>query len=352
MRSALGVAFGLTLLGLLLFLNRADLFEVRHALRQAPLGLAISLLVHAPQLLLTALAWWFLLPAGARPSVTAMLALRWIRESLNSLAPAGAIVGQTVAARHLARTGVAAELSAATATTDITIEAGTQALITLTGVVLLLASYGDRHLGWLGAVGLALAMAVTTAMVGAQRHLPVARVEAALVWLAPRWAAGAAGRLAGLQDSILRLHADRLTLARAALCHLAAWALGAVEVSGILWLLGHPLPLTDGFIVESLAQALRAVAFMIPGGLGVQEGAIVAACGLVGVPPSLALMLALLRRTRELVLGVPGLLAVRAWRPERSARRADQTNSSSPALPATAPRMVSTLSASSSRWKR
>jgi uncharacterized membrane protein YbhN (UPF0104 family) len=51
------------------------------------------------------------------------------------------------------------------------------------------------------------------------------------------------------------------------------------------------------------------VAFAIPGGLGVQEGALVAACVALGVPPEVALAMTLIKRAAELVVALPGLFA-------------------------------------------
>jgi putative membrane protein len=311
--SVLGAILGLCLFALVLFFNRQDLLGVSQVLRQAPIGIGITILVHVPQLVLTALAWRTLLPRTRRPAVITMVGLRWIRESLTALIPAGAIIGQTVAAQRLASFGVTADLAGATAIVDITMEGATQALVTLVGLILLVVR-GDRHLASIAVIGTSLTLGATAAMVTLQRNLPVRLVQAAVARLVPRWSALKAGRLANLQKSILRLHAGRQTLVRAGMCHLGAWALGAVEVLGLLYLLGRPVSLADGFVVESLTQALRSAAFMIPGGLGVQEGAIIASCGLVGVPPDAALMLALLRRAREVLFAVPGLVAVRRWR--------------------------------------
>jgi putative membrane protein len=314
-----------TLLGVFLFaavlvLNRHDLSGAAGALRQAPAGLAISVLVHIPQLVLTALAWRCLLARSGRPGLGTMVQLRWIRESLNTLVLGGAFIGQTVAALRLARGGVPADLAGATATVDMTVEAGTQALITLIGLVLLLAGGGSPVPGSIAALDIALALAAVAAMVALQRNLPVGLLQRAFARLAPRWAASKPGWLVDFQGSIRRVHADRITLFRAACYHLCAWTLGAVEVSGILLLLGHPLSLVDGFVVESLTQALRSAAFMIPGGLGAQEAAIIASCGLVGVPADAALTLALLRRARELLIGLLGLCALRRMQPKANWR--------------------------------
>ena len=49
--------------------------------------------------------------------------------------------------------------------------------------------------------------------------------------------------------------------------------------------------------------------WLLPGALAVQEGAIIAAGALVGVPPATALAAALVRRSREVLFSVPGLIA-------------------------------------------
>ena len=58
--------------------------------------------------------------------------------------------------------------------------------------------------------------------------------------------------------------------------------------------------------------AIRTGAFAIPGGLGVQEGGSVLVGAVLGIPAPVALALALARRVREFLLGVPGLLAWQA----------------------------------------
>ena len=72
-------------------------------LAELPACIAISAAVHLPQILLTAMAWRTLLPAGSGISAAAMARLRWFREAASALLPAGALVGQAAAARLLTR---------------------------------------------------------------------------------------------------------------------------------------------------------------------------------------------------------------------------------------------------------
>ncbi len=311
----------------LAWLDRDDLAGLLRALRQAPAGVGIALLVHVPQIALTAFAWQVLMRGPERPGAWLMLRLRWLREAANALLPAGGLIGQTLAARLLIRRGVPADIAASTATVDLTIEAATQVLFTLTGLALLLRARGGAGLGTvglgtvgLGSVGfgtvLGLGLAASGLAVGAlvtvQRRLP-------LDWLRRRlprrWAAGVLDRVESVQRDVRRLHRAPSRLLLATLLHSAAWSLGALEVAGVLRLLGIHLDLAHGLVIESIAQALRSAGFAVPGAMGIQEGAIVGACALVGVPPAPALVLALVRRAREMLVGVTGLASYRGTTP-------------------------------------
>ncbi|WP_158292011.1 lysylphosphatidylglycerol synthase domain-containing protein [Paracraurococcus ruber] len=290
-------------------LNLGDLDGLRRMVAEAPFAIAISIAVHIPQIFLTAMAWRALLPPQHRPPVLAMARLRWYRESANALLPAGALVGQAAAARLLARRGVPGEMAGATATVDLTLEAVSQLFFTLAGVALLLGVGGGQGMVGFALAGLAIALGGAGAMVLLQRRLPLTLLERGLARLARRWPAIRPGAIRDFQAAILALHADWPRLVAAVLWHTAAWLSGVLEVAGILWLLGQPVSLADGMVIETLAQALRNAGFMLPGALAVQEGAIIGAAALVGVPAAAALAMALARRAREVLLSLPGLLA-------------------------------------------
>ncbi len=64
-------------------------------------------------------------------------------------------------------------------------------------------------------------------------------------------------------------------------------------------------------VIESLGQALKAAGFAVPGALGVQEGGYIVICQAFNLSPEVAIALSLVKRLREVVLGVPGLIT---WR--------------------------------------
>jgi hypothetical protein len=82
-----------------------------------------------------------------------------------------------------------------------------------------------------------------------------------------------------------------------------------------LRLVGHPVSVAEAVMLESAIFALRSAAFMVPGALGLQEGGYALLGPLLGIPPAAALTVSVLKRGREVVMGVPavtlGLLRMR-----------------------------------------
>jgi uncharacterized protein (TIRG00374 family) len=98
--------------------------------------------------------------------------------------------------------------------------------------------------------------------------------------------------------------------------HFAGWMLGALEVLAIFYAIGVPVGIAEALAIEALASVIKAMAFFIPGSLGVQDGGNVLLLALFGYPSSLGLTFSLVRRLRELLwigLGLVVLLRHYGW---------------------------------------
>ncbi len=71
--------------------------------------------------------------------------------------------------------------------------------------------------------------------------------------------------------------------------------------------LHKPFSGINAFVLESLTSGVSAVAFMVPGALGAQEGGFIVFGALMGLSADTALAISLSKRVRELLLGLPGL---------------------------------------------
>jgi putative membrane protein len=112
-----------------------------------------------------------------------------------------------------------------------------------------------------------------------------------------------------LDGEIRRLFGAPRVLGVALAWQLCGFVVGSLETWFALMVLGHPISLGAAVAVESLSQAIRNVIFIVPGGLGVQEAAVMLFARLVGVEGDIALTLALVKRMREILFGIPALLS-------------------------------------------
>jgi putative membrane protein len=235
---------------------------------------------------------------------------RWIGEGVNTLMPSLQVGGALVKTRLMVLYGIPGRVAGASVVVDLTLSVLTQLLFTLVGVGLLLAHYGDSGIARGAGAGVGAGLVLVVGFCVFQ-HRGLFR---ALVGLVSRFAKGrdwvaAVGGATALDDAIRALYRRRWTLTINASGQFLAWVLGAAEIWLALYFMGHPVTVADALLLESLILAVRSAAFFVPGALGVQEGAFVLLGAAIGLGPEVALGLSLIKRLRELVIGVPGLLA-------------------------------------------
>lgn len=316
------------LVAAILLLHGAELSAMPALLAAFPLALCVSLAAHLPQIAFTALAWQILVPLRQRLPLGVMLALRWYREAADALLPAGGLIGQAAVTRLMVRRGVASDVATATAGIGLLLEALSQLLFTLTGLALLLILQpAVSRVEFL--LGVGLAALSFGALLALLHPRSLATLRSVLMRLQRRWPRISIDWLDKTQLAVQRIRAEQKSLFLATLLHVGAWLMGALEIMALFHLLGHPIGLAEAIVIESLAQILRNAGFLLPGAVGVQEGALVAAAALFGVPPAIALSVALVRRTREVALvGLPGLLA---WRRAEAVPSSSLTSARTPA---------------------
>jgi putative membrane protein len=190
---------------------------------------------------------------------------------------------------------------------DLSIEMSAQIVFTLFGLVLLVAGphVGDVLPLAVGATALGGLIAVS--FMASQRFGLFKVVEPLIARFAggEKWAF--LGELSGLNAVVVGLYRQPRRIWTSGAHHLISWALGAVETFAALKVLGVAATLREAVIIEGLGQAVRGLAFFVPAALGVQEGGYLLICAMFGIAAPTALALSLIRRIRELALGLPGL---------------------------------------------
>jgi putative membrane protein len=270
-------------------------------------GFCAVVVWHLGLIALMGVAWWLLGRGRADAILPRFVWGRLIRDSASEALPVSQIGGYVLGARALSLSRVSSAFAAGSTVVDVTVELAAQLAYTLLGLFLLQLIEPTNAFAapvLVGVAGMAVLVAVFFAIQTRGADL--------LETVGARLAGSFLGReLAGrgaVRMEISRLHARPVILLWAAGVHLASWVLSGVETWLTLRLMGIALSAGDGIVIDSLLYGMRSLAFMVPNAIGVQEGSLVLLGGLFGVGADQALALSLIKRGRDLVIGVPALL--------------------------------------------
>jgi putative membrane protein len=269
-------------------------------------GFAIILIYQLALYLLLGACWWVIAPPP-RDRFRAFVWGRLVRDSGSEVRPLAQVGGVVLGARAATLLGPSMAISTATTIVDITIEVLAQLGYTLLGVALLARVHPQATLIYPVAIGIALGIVGILGFILLQRR-GAALVEKTSQKLATRWFRGSALSAQPLIEAIDRVYAQRGSLVAGFFLHLGGWIANAIEAWIALKLMGINLDIAAVITIESLLYAIRSVAFAIPNAVGVQEGGYVMLGALFGLSPDMALALSLLKRGRDITIGVPVLL--------------------------------------------
>jgi glycosyltransferase 2 family protein len=229
---------------------------------------------------------------------------RMVRDSAAACLPFSSIGGFVFGTRAAVLGGIAWTLAALSSIIDLTAEFLAEIVFAVAGVAELLVRAARPSLTTPLAVG-------TAAMV-------LAGVAVLRWWKgAPSLFAGLAHRIAGNRLPNLEAqserdlseiygHSGRMALGTAS--HFAGWVCKGAGNWIAFRLLGSHIDIMGALAIEALLHVLLVPAVVVPGYAGVQEAGYAAIGTLFGVPPEISLAVSLLRRARDIAIGIPILL--------------------------------------------
>jgi putative membrane protein len=259
---------------------------------------------------LLAAAWFVLLPGGSGYFGVFVWA-RMVREAASDLLPFSQIGGIALGARAAILHRVPAPLAFASTIVDLTTELLAQIAFIAVGLGIL-----SKHapstplspsLGKFVLIGLAIAVFAGVALLALQRY-GQRLTEQIAARLLPS-AAAPSGAVGAKLDAI---HATRSRVALSCAVHLVAWIASGAGAWIAFRLMGARVDFLSTVAVEAFVGAVRSAAVLVPNGLGVQEASYALLAPLLGVGPEFGLAVSLLKRARDIALGVPILVISQA----------------------------------------
>jgi putative membrane protein len=256
-------------------------------------------------------AWWLVAPGAVPGRLPAFIWARTTREAASDVLPFSQVGGIVVGARSLVATGVPQPLVYASIVADQTTELAAQLVYTLYGVaalaLLLSSSPSSNDLLAMTGIGAVASIAIMIAFTVLQRPLLMfaGRIGGAVL-------PGSAAAMGSVRAALDAVYRHRGRVVAGFVLHIFAWVGSGAGAWVALTLIGVDISVEKVIIIESLIFTLRTAAFIVPGAIGLQEGAYVLLAPLFGLPVEAALALSLLKRARDLAIGVPVMLAFAA----------------------------------------
>ena len=270
-------------------------------------GFVVLLLLQTGLFVITGCAWHAIIPRRKRKPGWLFVWGRVVRDAAANCLPFSQMGGFLLGARATTLAGIAWPLAAASTVVDVTAEFLAQVAFATIGLSILLVRAPDSALTLPLAIGLVVSVAGGATSIWLQRGAsPVfARLGRKIAGhsfdSAEEWVEAFQGEL-GL------IYGNSGRLAWGSALHLCGWIGTGVAGWAAYRLMGVPIDLPAALAIEALLHVVLTAAFLVPGYAGIQEAAY-AGLGLIfGVPPEVSLSVSLLRRARDLTLGIPALL--------------------------------------------
>lgn len=303
---------GLGLLGLIIL--NTDLKEALGLVAQVGWGFALILALYFLAFYLDSITWQMTVlsvPMEARWSAR-FFHVRLAGEAFNNILPAASMGGEPIKALLLKslysigyREGVASLILAKT------INSAALVVFLSTGFILILGSNkltdSYKAVAGLGLLAFAIGIYLFYAI---QRYKISTHISGFLS--RGKLFAGLTNILHHIEDMDERLmqfytrHKARFMGALA--LAFVNWVMGVAEIYVTMLFLGHPVSLTDAWIIETAAQLVRAGTFFIPASIGAQEGAFLLVGAAITGSPALGIATAITRRVREIIWVAWGLV--------------------------------------------
>ncbi len=287
----------------------------------AGLGLFWVVPLRVAALGLDARGWWNLFPGRSeRPAWPRLAVLAFIRDGINNILPVARVGGEMVAVRLLGQARVPMALAAASIVAETSLTLVLLMALTFAGLAGLLGRVGGTPAVLSMLLAAVAGSAVVAVFVVVQARIGLARaMQGVLARFFGDALAAKSAAFARFDQDVLAIYARRAGLWRCAGWQLAGLAGGMLELWWVLRLVRVPIGLGPLFILESLLLALQNLSFVVPAALGIQEGGFVILGSALGLGMDAALLLALVRRLRQVVTGLPAL-AIWWWQDGRGRR--------------------------------
>jgi hypothetical protein len=114
--------------------------------------------------------------------------------------------------------------------------------------------------------------------------------------------------LRSVDDRLVEFYTNPSRLRNGFIVGFLNWPLGVLEIYFLMQFLRHPITFADAWLLDSVAQLVRAGTFFIPANIGTLEGSLVVLGAALTGSPELGLAISVIRRFKDILWILLGLL--------------------------------------------
>ena len=292
------------------FLVRIGVGPILQSLRGLGVaGFTVFCLYTVGVLSLLGVSWYVIASGVPLRQLSGFIFGRIMREVAADILPFAQVGGFILGVRGACLFGVSTSLAVASSIVDLGAEMAGQLLFTAIGLSVLSLhpppGFPHRVVDPVISVGLGLGVVTVVGFFFSQRF-----ASSALTRFSARWPKQIQDHLTSVQVTLTDIYRQPARVALSIGLHLLAWLAAVGGVWLTLSFMGVRMQPAMVLVMESLVYLVRSVAFFVPGAIGVMEGGYILLGPMFGLPAEIALSLALIKRGRDLAIG---LTAIAAW---------------------------------------
>jgi glycosyltransferase 2 family protein len=264
--------------------------------------------LHFLHMVLAGRGWQVLWPTHRRPALKLFIWVLWVREAVNALLPVARIGGEVASLNILQKSGMPVASSVGSLVVETTISVATTFVFIIMGLFVLSWRVPEQGLFLQWALGLGLSLGFLVLIIALQRAGGFQIIAKIINHFAHNTFKTLNQSGAKLDRAVMAFYARPSRVFGCTFWSFAAWWVGALELWVALKFLGHNALFSDGIILEAMIMATGSAAFFVPASIGIQEGTFLVFGRMLGISDEICIALALIRRTRDVLVMAPGLI--------------------------------------------
>ena len=275
--------------------------------------LYLLIIAHIPTLYFDAMTW-VILSKNPKLSLLWSLIIVWISQATGKFFPTGNITGEFVRIYLAVKKGLSTAEATSTVFIDLVIATFSLFLIAIMSFIYFLFGSNDdlliKHVIYLSLSLLLIFISCVIFYFFISKRILKLFIKKIPSFFAYKIPPQKISSIIRIDRALYQAIKKKAILIKALIFRILGWLGGAFEIYVFLWVIGYDPNIIDVIVIESFSGIIRAVAFFIPAGIGVQELAFIIVGDFVGLNSETSFSIALGRRVREILVGLP---AITSW---------------------------------------